>query len=552
MSATFPTVSNITSCVRARAFSKEENSLESCCVVQMPNTQRCRIVDPKTRERSSFSADQVFWSAGKTKESWKTSFARQQDIYNYVGPKLIASTQSNKTTSLYSYGAERTGKTYSLLGDLRSIESQHCGLVPRMLSELLDISSGNIAADHQTRTAEESKDFFYELLRDSSISLSYIHIFGSEARDLLSKDGGVVRIRDHPKRGSQCASTKVVITSTTQALAVLQNAELLRAQQERRVDSSMCSLLLSIMIHEKKHLINVSSPISLPLPPSQIRRINFIKVSSHCADLKVSLQKLAANQPPPQDSNEILVKLLQDGFRLEGLTLLLVNISPTDRDYHHSVDSLNFMKLLRSNARRSRKQEKQEQHCEQCVNLELKHRQEMATLERKHKLATQVIKAQEAQKIAEHVAEVERRLHSQRDLLLEENVDLAKRLAVFLEPELSTFDQEELECRSATADKDRKAGNCGREEGQEEGAGQEEEKNQVYIDENQEEDDDIAEEIEDIDEFLKKMDSLVNHMESSFNDFVHLKEDEDPRDIEIIKLRAQVSKLESKKGIDST
>ena len=529
--------------------------------MQMPNTQRCRIIDPKTRERLSFSADQVFWSTGKAKESWKTSFARQQDIYNYVGPKLIASTQSNKTTSLYSYGAERTGKTYSLLGDLRSIESQHCGLVPRMLSELLDISSGNIAADHQTRTAEESKDFFYELLCDSSISLSYIHIFGSEARDLLSKDGGVVRIRDYPKRGSHCASTKVVITSTTQALAVLQNAELLRAQQERQVDSSMCSLLLSIMIHEKKHLMNVSSPTSLPLPSSQIRRINFIKVSSHCADLNVSLQKLAANQPPPQDSNEILVKLLQDGFRLGGLTLLLVNISPTDRNYPHSVDSLNFMKLLRSNARRSRKQEKQEQHCEQCVKLELKHHQEMAALERKHKLATQVIKAEEGEKIAEHVAEVERRLHSQRDLLLKENVDLAKRLAVFLEPELLTFDQKELECRSATADKDRKAGNCGREERQErqerqeEGEGQEEgeeEKNQVYIDENQEEDDDIAEEIEDIDEFLKKMDSLVNHMESSFNDFVHLKEDEDPRDIEITKLRAQVSKLESKNDIDST
>ena len=523
--------------------------------MQMPNTQRCRIVDPKTRERLSFSADQVFWSTGKAKESWKTSFARQQDIYNYVGPKLIASTQSNKTTSLYSYGAEKTGKTYSLLGDLRSIESQHCGLVPRMLSELLDISSGNIAADHQTCTAEESKDFFYELLCDSSISLSYIHIFGSEARDLLSKDGGVVRIRDYPKRGSQCASTKVVITSTTQALAVLQNAELLRAQQERQVDSSMCSLLLSIMIHEKKHLMNVSSPISLPLPSSQIRRINFIKVSSHCcADLNVSLQKLAANQPPPQDSNEILVKLLQDGFRLGGLTLLLVNISPTDRNYHHSVDSLNFMKLLRSNARRSRKQEKQEQHCEQCVKLELKHHQEMAALERKHKLETQVIKAEEAQKIAEHVAEVERRLHSQRDLLLKENVDLAKRLAVFLEPELLTFDQKELECRSATADKDRQQIRIRREERQEEGEGQEEgeEKNQVYIDENQEEDDDIAEEIEDIDEFLKKMDSLVNHMESSFNDFVHLKEDEDPRDIEIIKFRAQVSKLESKNDIDST
>jgi hypothetical protein len=309
---------------------------------------------------------------------------------------------------------------------------------------------------------------------------------------------------------------------------------------------------------------------------------NQVKVS----DLKSALSSLAASRPPPiQNSNNILVKLLRDSFQLGCSAILLANISPVDRDYQDTVASLDFMKILRAYSRRSRKLvEKQEQLCEQCVKLELKHQQDMATLQGEHELATQMIKEQEARKISEYEAEAEQRLHSQLDLVLAENMELAELFSLTkqnieeLEAECSRLRNKlELERRSRRADKGSSAGNDERENVQESNKNNdddnddndEEEKeedqeensrdeNLNHVDNNKKDDEFLNEDVKaeegeegeeveggDIDDFLKKMDSLVENMEDSFNDFVHFKEDPviQQRDTEIAKLREQIKML---------
>lgn len=119
-----------------------------------------------------FTFDKVFQPSDNQADVYQTSIAcRVEDLFQGYNVSVIG------------YGANGAGKTYTMMGDIRSVQDQ--GIIPRISSQIFQ----------QIRQSSDSLEY--------TISVSCLEIYKDELRDLLREGPArALKILDVPKQGN--------------------------------------------------------------------------------------------------------------------------------------------------------------------------------------------------------------------------------------------------------------------------------------------------------------------------------------------------------------
>eukprot|EP01063_Lacrimia_lanifica_P031930 TRINITY_DN5372_c0_g1_i7.p1 TRINITY_DN5372_c0_g1~~TRINITY_DN5372_c0_g1_i7.p1 ORF type:complete len:1787 (+),score=855.42 TRINITY_DN5372_c0_g1_i7:91-5451(+) len=174
--------------VRVRPFNPKENDDGHARPTVSMTDDAAYIYDPShdNKERDSFRYDKCFWSleAGQCPKRRRPSFASQEYVYSYIGPRMLEAMWDGYNTCLFAYGQTGSGKTHTMMGDITS--QAHRGIIPRFVTEMFD------------RIKREQSE---QPCLSFRVVASYHEIYNEKVKDLLAKDVSVLRVRQHPVEG---------------------------------------------------------------------------------------------------------------------------------------------------------------------------------------------------------------------------------------------------------------------------------------------------------------------------------------------------------------
>ncbi|XP_050295479.1 kinesin-like protein Klp98A [Anthonomus grandis grandis] len=170
--------------VRVRPFNQREIDMDAQLIIQMRG-KTTGILNSKANARDEsirykeFTFDHSYWSHND-----KTDYyASQETVYKDLGTEVVDCAFEGYNACVFAYGQTGSGKTFTMMG---SPDNQ--GLIPRICKALFD------------RMTENSK-------RGTThrVQVSYLEIYQERVADLLldkrQKDGGTLKVREHPKKG---------------------------------------------------------------------------------------------------------------------------------------------------------------------------------------------------------------------------------------------------------------------------------------------------------------------------------------------------------------
>lgn len=286
------------------------------------------------RARKEFEFDKVFQPSSV-----------QDDVFAEVEP-IIRSALDGHNVSIFAYGQTGSGKTFTMEGS-----KDEPGVIPRSLQRLFEEAA-------------------YDTNVQYSYSLSMLEVYKGSLRDLL-----VARPTRHSDHATKCLSIQMgskgfieVENLTEVPIADVQEASRLYLRGSRRRStawtnandaSSRSHCLLRITIAstsapDKKRRVSKLWMIDLGgserllktnaqgLTMEEGRAIN-VSLSA-LGDVISALQR---RQPHVPYRNSKLTQILRDSLGEDSKTLMLVHVSPNDKDMGETVCSLSFATRVR-------------------------------------------------------------------------------------------------------------------------------------------------------------------------------------------------------------
>jgi kinesin family protein 11 len=181
---------NIQVSVRCRPLNDAETRRSQHMSVTCNGARRTvAVIHPSHSKKAdrAFTFDNVFGA-----------YAKQEEIFDKVVAPLVQDTIAGYTCALFAYGPPGSGKTFTMMGDLRddSQELGNWGIVPRAAQRLF-----------RYLALQETSEF--------TVKLSYLEIHNEELRDLLSLNhhrnsspveggGKKLRLMEDVNRGVVC------------------------------------------------------------------------------------------------------------------------------------------------------------------------------------------------------------------------------------------------------------------------------------------------------------------------------------------------------------
>lgn len=304
-----------------------------------------RILAGGTRQvRSTFHFDDVL-----------TSFSTQEDVFRATLQPLVGQVLAGYETTAFAYGQTGTGKTYTMEGQLDSVEGR--GLVPRTASAVLE--------------ALATSEF-----TESSVTVSYLEIYNEELSDLLacSDRHQKLDLKDvGGGRGVCCQGlSEVEVHSMEDILEVVRRAQEKRRVAETRVNarSSRSHSIFTMKVkcqravaggelenQGKLHLVDlagsecakkggliysedVSAAARMLAGQEEERERRSINQSLLTLGRVITALREGSGRVPYRDSK--LTRLLQDALGGRCKTVIIATISPALASVEETISALSY------------------------------------------------------------------------------------------------------------------------------------------------------------------------------------------------------------------
>ncbi|XP_064399470.1 kinesin-like protein KIFC3 [Halichondria panicea] len=319
---------NIRVFCRVRPVIAEDGTGSQAELVVIPDSDDNGVVRVRSRGTwKTFDLDRVF-SIG----------SRQEEVFSEV-KALVTSCMDGYNVCIFAYGQTGSGKTFTMQGP-----SSNPGLNQRALQELFHL------------VEERHTDYDY------SIVVSVLEIYNECVRDLLSVD-------PTHKLDIKQGSDGVYVPGLTQvAVSQLEEVnEVFTLGHENRstgatkmnIQSSRSHALLCIIVMGlnrttgvqtigKLNLIDLAGSERLDKSGSDGMRLEEAKhINKSLSSLGDVIHHLRAKSSHTPYRNSKLTYLLQDSLCGDSKTLMMVQVSPVEKNAGESVCSLNFAQRVR-------------------------------------------------------------------------------------------------------------------------------------------------------------------------------------------------------------
>ncbi|CAN7943298.1 unnamed protein product, partial [Ixodes pacificus] len=307
--------------------------------ISFPDEKTVELVKPDTEKVMAFPFDRVFPGS-----------ATQAEVYEEVA-HVVQSALDGYNVCIFAYGQTGSGKTFTMEGppdlDLGSPNDSQLGLIPRALQQVF-MSAQELQNTHHW---------------EFTMVASYLEIYNENVRDLLStrprSKQTVCQIKQE-KDGSMMVTnaTKTTVTSPEQASIY----ELLRrARKHRAVGATQCNehssrshSVFQLRITGTNRRTGVGSRGLLNLVDlcgserleeskaegARLRETQHINRSlSNLGNVILALSQKAEHVPY---RNSKLTFLLMDSLGGNSKTLMLLNVSPREKNLAETINSLRF------------------------------------------------------------------------------------------------------------------------------------------------------------------------------------------------------------------
>ncbi|CAB4391173.1 unnamed protein product [Rhizophagus irregularis] len=271
--------------------------------------------------------------------------ADQARIFDHIVIPILHEVKAGYNCTLFAYGQTSTGKTYTMEGDLNTIDgliSKEAGIIPRTLFSLFR----DLEADAQ----------------DFSVKVSYIELYNEDLKDLLSSvdDPRKLKIQDEgTKKGILTGHEEVLVKNANDGIRVLKQGSIKRhaSQTNYNKNSSRSHSVFSITVHIKETMPDGEDLL-------KVGKLNLVDLAgSECigrsgaennrakeaGNINKSLLTLgrcinALNERclhiPFRESK--LTRLLQDSLGGKTKTCIIATISPAKISYDETISTLDY------------------------------------------------------------------------------------------------------------------------------------------------------------------------------------------------------------------
>ncbi|KAG0264501.1 kinesin-like nuclear fusion protein [Mortierella polycephala] len=287
---------------------------------------------PRAKKTLPFTFDKVFQSS-----------STQANVFEEVS-QLVQSALEESNVTILAYGQSGSGKTFTLEGSQDNAD-QAMGLIPRSVLQLFN-----------TIKSQESNEWSYTL------EGQYIEVYNEAIHDLLNTEGPdstkTLEIQHCSKGKTTVAgATTIELSSPDKIVALLKTAaHNLSAAKSRREERHLHSHCIFTLRVSGKNVMTADSSEStltfVDLAPSDrppetgTKDIGVLSRSQSC--LSDVFLAIANKSPQVPFRNSKLTSLLQHGFTGNSKMLMIVHISPLQRNIEDSARSLRFATKINS------------------------------------------------------------------------------------------------------------------------------------------------------------------------------------------------------------
>lgn len=256
---------------------------------------------------------------------------QQKDVFFEV-KDLISSSLDGYNVCIFTYGQTGSGKTYTLEGP-----DEDPGLISQASSEIFYQISSRMTWDYK-------------------VKLSLLEVYNETIKDLLSEKNEKLKLINNEPTNL----TKVIIKGVEELTSFMKYGLSSRAigSNSLNLHSSRSHLIMTLYIEGTCSYASVHSKISLiDLAGSErlgktgsagetLQEAKYINLS--LLTLGTVISAIQQKQSHIPFRNSVLTMLLQDSLIGDARTLMILQISPEEKNYEETVSSLNFAQNARS------------------------------------------------------------------------------------------------------------------------------------------------------------------------------------------------------------
>nr|XP_057915131.1 uncharacterized protein kif16bb isoform X2 [Doryrhamphus excisus] len=340
--------------VRVRPLNKREQQMASKEVTHLDGNTIFLYKPSCVQEKKNTKIFSYDFSYDST-DRGRASYASQEMIFNDLGRDVLKSAFEGFNACVFAYGQTGSGKSYTMMG-----HTEEKGLIPRICEGLFSNISERSSVDCNVSFRTE---------------VSFMEIYNERVRDLLQKEGGGLRVREHPRDGPYVENlSKHVVHSyrNMEELIVAGNTKRITASTGMNDCSSRSHAIFTISFTQawfdaelpremlsKIHLVDLAgSERANATRTSGIRLkeggninkslVTLGTVISALADLSVGglTTKKMKIFIPYRDS--VLTWLLKDSLGGNSKTTMIATISPADVHYGETLSTLRYASRARN------------------------------------------------------------------------------------------------------------------------------------------------------------------------------------------------------------
>lgn len=298
----------------------------------------------------------------------------QADVYSSCVEKLVDGALKGYNATVLAYGQTGSGKTYTMgTGFERDLCEQQEGIIPRAVRHLF-----NGIEDYRSMNGEAATDNGAIGQIQFSVAAQFMELYNEDIIDLLDpyNKGKIYKIHEDPLGGIMVSGAKVVpLAGPQEALRCLQQGALARttASTQMNAQSSRSHALFTILIRRQR----VMSPEECGLAEGDLEtltsKFHFVDlagserlkrtgatgdraregISINCGLLALGNvisalgdKSKKASHVPYRDSK--LTRLLQDSLGGNSQTVMIACVSPSDRDFMETLNTLKYANRARN------------------------------------------------------------------------------------------------------------------------------------------------------------------------------------------------------------
>ncbi|KAK2367953.1 kinesin protein KIN-8A [Trifolium repens] len=319
--------------VRVRPIGKKEKEAGSRSCVRIVNRRDVYLTEFANPE--DYLRLKRIRSGHFTFDACFPDSATQQEVYSTSTSELVEAVLQGKNGTVFCYGATGAGKTYTMLGTIKSP-----GVMVLAIKDLF--------SKIRTRSCDGNH----------VVHLSYLEVYNETVRDLISPGRPLV-LREDKKGISAAGLTQYRAYSTDEVMALLQQGNRNRTTEPTRANetSSRSHAVLQVVVEYrvrdaamnivrrvgKLSLIDLAgSERALATDQRTVRSLEGANINRSLLALSSCINALVEGKTHNPYRNSKLTQLLKDSLGGTCNTVMIANISPSNLSFGETQNTLHW------------------------------------------------------------------------------------------------------------------------------------------------------------------------------------------------------------------